>query len=171
MNAARLLLGIATLAALAVLPGWPHRHLDDPSYLGVIGFAVVAALLLRSKGGMDPGSANRRRVGIVLFALPVVYVANLLRWGGSATELGIQLVGLAAWVWLAWRSRRSDAALWLGMALHALWDAAHYGRVGFIPEWYATAYIAVDVGLAGYVLLGLRGSEVAGVPREAFDRN
>jgi hypothetical protein len=156
---AKVLLGLATLAALAVVPDWPYRHLTDPSYWGVMGFLVLVVLILgRRVGPWTPGSANRRTVLAFLVLVPVVYVADWFRFGGSGVELALQLGGLASWVILAVIARRSDLVLWLGCVLHALWDAAHFGRVGFVPEWYAAACLAADVGLGASVLVWLRGT-------------
>lgn len=156
-RSADVLLVFATLAALAVVPDWPHRHLTDPSYWGVIGFLLLAVVMLgRRAGSWGAGSANRRTVLAFLVLVPVVYVADRIRFGGSGVELGLQLGGLATWVVLAVVARRSDLALWLGCVLHALWDAAHFGRVSFVPEWYAAACLAADVGLGASVLVWLR---------------
>ena len=35
----------AALSALVVVPDLPHRHLDDPAYWGVVGFALVVIQL------------------------------------------------------------------------------------------------------------------------------
>ena len=43
-QAALTLLVLATLAAISVLPDLPYRHLDDPSYWGVLGFLLVFVL-------------------------------------------------------------------------------------------------------------------------------
>ncbi|HSR41778.1 MAG TPA: hypothetical protein VLL48_06395 [Longimicrobiales bacterium] len=164
-RAADLLLATATLAALAVVPDWPHRHVSDPSYWGVVGFVVlVAGLLWGRRDSWSPGSAHRRMVVAFLVLVPVVYVADRLRYGGTSLELGIQVAGLGLWIALAVRARRSDTVLWLGCVLHGLWDAAHFGRVGFVPEWYAAACLAADTGLGAFVLLRLKrstGSEAA----------
>lgn len=154
---ASLLLVLAALAALAVLPDWPQRHLGDPSYWGVLGFLVLVVLVLRHRrGSWTSGSGNRRTIVAFLFLVPLVYVADWLRFGGSSLELAIELVGLAVWAALALFARRSDFVLWLGCVLHALWDAAHFGRVSFVPEWYSAACIAADVGLGAFVLILLR---------------
>lgn len=150
------LLILATLSALAVVPDWPHRHLDDPSYWGVVGFVGLAVVALRrADAPWTAGSANRSLVRWFLIALPLIYVASWFRWGGSGGELALQAAGLLTWAGLSVLARRSDLALWGSCALHALWDAAHFGRVGFIPEWYAAGCLAADLGFAAFVVLGL----------------
>lgn len=160
---ADLLLALATVAALGVVPSWSLRYLTDPSYWGVIGFsALVLWLLLRGPGrSWRAGSSNRRTILLFLAAVPVVYVADWLRFGGSGLELGVELGGLACWFFLTGFARRSDTVLWLGCALHGLWDALHFGRVDFVPEWYAAACLAADIGLAAFVLLRLRQESLA----------
>jgi hypothetical protein len=154
-RSANLLLVMATIAALTVVPDWPHRNVADPNYWGVA--VLILVVLKRGGRSWNPGSANRRAIlAFLVLVLPVVYVADRLRFGGSHLELGIEAGGLGCWVILAVIARRSDLALWLGCALHGLWDAAHFGRVGFVPEWYAAACIAADVGLGAFVLIRLR---------------
>lgn len=156
-SSAVLLLCMATVAAVALIPDWPHRHLDDPSYWGVIGYGLIFALLvLRRKAAWRAGGPNRRLLLAFLVGLPLIYVANRLRFGGSEAEMAVELGGLGIWAALAWFARRSDAALWLGCVAHSLWDALHFGRVGFVPDWYVAACLAVDVGLGAYVILNLR---------------
>lgn len=94
-------------------------------------------------------------VAFFLVGLPLIYVADWLRFGGSGPELWVELTGLALWISLAFYARRSDLILWLGCAAHALWDAAHYARVEFVPDWYMAACIAADVGIGAFVLMSV----------------
>ncbi|MEW6323120.1 MAG: hypothetical protein AB1635_18785 [Acidobacteriota bacterium] len=73
------------------------------------------------------------------------------------------MLGLVLWVFIARRAARSDVFLWMGCALHAVWDAAHFGRAAFIPEWYAAACVAADLGVAGYVLMRLGSAMGSGL--------
>lgn len=153
----RVLLVLSTVAALLVVPDWPHRHLDDPSYWGIIGYLVVFfALVARGARSWSPGSANRRLTRLFLAGLPVIYVANWMRFGESTAELIVQLAGVAIWIGFAVAAGRSDLALWAGCVAHALWDAGHFDRVGFVPVWYASACLAIDIGFGAFVLLCLR---------------
>ena len=151
-----LLLVITGAAALAVVPDWTAVDLTEPSYWGIAGFLVWAVLLLaRPRGSWTPGSVNRRLTVAFLVVVQMVYVASRLRFGGSSLELGIQLGGWAVWLLLAALGSRSDAPLWIGCALHGLWDAVHFGRVDFVPEWYGAACIVVDVAVGAFVLVRL----------------
>ncbi len=170
MSAPFFLLGLATLAALSVVPDWPHRHLDDPSYWGLLGYlAVFLSLCVRRPRTFATDTSDRRLIRLFLLGLPLVFVADWLRFGGSTAELGIELLGLAIWVGLAFRSGRSDLALWMGCAAHAVWDGLHYGRVDFVPGWYVTACLAADIGLAAFVLLVLRGEGPPAAPGTSPD--
>jgi hypothetical protein len=151
-----MVLALAAVTVLAVIPEWPLAGLTDPSYWGLVGFVVLVLLILVGrKNSWSPGSLNRRLVLAFLVALPLLYLAHWLRFGGSSLELGIQLGGLAAWLLLAVLGRRSDTPLWLGCVLHGLWDAVHFGRVGFVPQWYGAACIVADVALGAFVLIQL----------------
>lgn len=153
---ASLLLAVATAVALAVVPDWPHRHLGNPSYWAVVGFVVlVLRLLVRPRASWDAEGANRRVILAFLAVVQLIYVANWARFGGATWELGIELGGAALWIAIAYSARRSDVPLWLGCAAHGLWDAVHFGRVSFIPEWYAASCMAADVGIGAFVLLHL----------------
>ncbi len=153
-----LLLVVATLAALAVIPDWPHRHLDDPAYWGMIGYLGVFALMLARRGrSWRTGGANRRTVVLFLVGLPLIYLAAALRFDAPASAVILQAAGTVVWVGFAVAALRRDLALWLGCAAHALWDVAHFRRVDYIPDWYVVACVAVDVGLGAYVLLRLSG--------------
>ena len=156
-GSAALLLILSTVAVLAIVPDWPHRHPDDPSYWGVTGFVALAIVLLAARGrSWAPGGGARRAVVTFLALVQLVYVANWLRHGGSGVALGVQLAGLVAWLGAAFAARRSDVVLWAACVVHALWDAGHFARVGFTPEWYAAACLAADIGLGAFVLLELR---------------
>ena len=165
----RLYLAVIVVTALIFVPALPFLHLDDPSHWGVLGFAATAALLLSPSA--DRWSRRRLHVILTVFviALPVIYVANAIRWNGGMTGLTVELVGLVIWCGLAIAALRRPLLLPIGIALHAIWDAAHFGHVDYVPEWYIIACIAADLGLAGYLFarFTLRG----GAGSDASDEN
>ena len=157
MRAAELFLILAAVTALAVVPDWPHRHLTEPAYWGMLGFTVVVlALLVHRHRSWRPGGANRRVVLLFLVGLPLIYLAAALVGEAGVGPLVRQSLGLAIWLILAAAARRWMPALWVGCAAHALWDVSHYGRAAYIPDWYVVACIAADLGVAGFVALQLQ---------------
>ena len=95
VDARQLILVIGTVSAVLVVPDWPHRHLTDPSYWGLVGFLVFVVLVFsRASRSWAPSGLNRRLMRLFLLGLPIIYVANCLRWNGGVTELVIQVVGL-----------------------------------------------------------------------------
>ena len=48
--------------------------------------------------------------------------------------------------------KRSPWFLAIGMALHGLaWDAWHYRKSNYIPDWYVIACLAVDLAFGAYI--------------------
>ena len=161
--APQVLLALSALAALAVVPDWPHRHPGDPHFLAVIACGLLYGLLLaRPAASWREGSLNRRLGAVFLLALPVIYVGAALRFAAPPAALGLELAGLAVWAGLAWGALRSAHVLALGCVLHAVWDAAHFARAGYIHDWYVVACIAVDIGIGAYALLMLDRAAAAG---------
>ncbi len=155
----------STIALFWIVPEISIAHLNDPSYWGLIGYAATLVVVsARVLGLRSPASEHRWMVGF-LVGMPLIYVADWLRFGGTTGWLGIELAGLVLYSGLAWLSiRRSPWFLPSGIAAHALWDAAHYDRVEFVPSWYALGCIVVDVALGLYVAGRLTGRwSVAGL--------
>lgn len=157
----RLYLAMTVVTALLFVPALPFLHLDDPSHWGVFGFAATAAVLLSPS--TDNWSSRRLQalLRVFLVALPVIYIANCIRWNGGLAGLSIELGGLVIWSGLALAALRRPVLLPLGIALHAIWDAAHFGRVDYVPDWYIMACIAADLGLAGYLFSRFTQTEKA----------
>lgn len=131
-----------------IVPENPLLHLDDPSHWGLIGYLGVLFLLLRRAGRGVP----RRTLTLFLAGMPLIYLANWLRHGGTSGWLTVELSGLASFGFLAWMGRfRAGWWLAVGIAAHGLWDVAHVGVAPFVPDWYATACAIVDVAMGGYV--------------------
>jgi hypothetical protein len=141
----------ATGAALWMVPAFPLAHLDDPSHWGVLGYVGTLGLLLHRARTDRPG-IPKRLPAYFLVGMPLIYLANWIRFGGSAGWLVVELGGLVLFGVVAWLGR--FRGLWwlpVGIAGHGVWDAWHLGLTPFIPDWYATACAIVDVGLGGYV--------------------
>lgn len=148
----------ATIALFWIVPEVPFAHLDDPSYWGLMGYAVTLGVVVARVLGRRSDASERRWMVGFLVGMPVIYVADWLRFGGAAGWLGIELVGLFLYSGVAWLSiRRSPWFLPSGIAGHALWDAAHYQTAGFVPNWYILGCIVVDVALGLYVAGRLSG--------------
>ncbi|MCB4458147.1 hypothetical protein [Leisingera sp. McT4-56] len=98
---------------------------------------------------------------VFLAGLPVIYVANWLRWGHSAEALWLELLGLVFWMEFAVLSRWRTDFIWIGVGLHAVWDAFHFGNTEYVPDWHITAGIAANLGLVGFLLIvaGPKGSQ------------
>ncbi|WP_342075062.1 hypothetical protein [Yoonia sp. SS1-5] len=150
-NILRLYLAVIAVTALIFVPALPFLHLDDPSHWGVLGFAATAFLLLSPASDYWPRPRLHTILTVFVIALPVIYVANSLRWNGGLTGLSVELAGLVIWCSLAIAALRRPVLLPIGIALHAIWDAAHFGHVDYVPDWYIIACIAADLGLAGYL--------------------
>jgi hypothetical protein len=111
-----------------------HRHL-----LVVNAFAGTAGIELGAK-----------------FAWPLVYVSRYLfaSTGRMANYwFWVELLGTIIFVALAVLGlKRSPWFLAVGIVAHGLaWDTWHYRNSTYIPDWYATACLAVDLAFGAYV--------------------
>lgn len=142
----------ATWTLFWLVPGFPLAHLDDPGHWGVLGYLLVLALVLRLRlKGARGTRSERRLLALFLAGMPVVYVADWLRFGGPPAWLWIELLGVVcfwALALLGWR--RSPWFLVAGLFAHGLWDAAHTGRTGFVADWYTVGCFLVDLAFAVY---------------------
>lgn len=138
----------ATMALFWIVPDWPLRHLDDPSHWGILGYAGTLALLAVRGWWAHDDPSRRRPLLWFLVAMPVIYLADWLRFGGRPAWLVVELAGAGAyWVCARLAVTRSVWYLPVGIAGHALWDIAHYGRAAFVPDWYALGCAVVDVAM------------------------
>ncbi len=140
----------AATASLAwIVPELPLVHLDDPSHWGVIGYLGFVGILAR-RVTVGRLGLPRSLLALFLAGMPLIYVANWVRFGGTTGWLVVELLGLVLFSVIAWLGR-SRAAWWLaaGVAGHALWDAGHLGGPSFVPDWYATGCAIVDIALGG----------------------
>jgi|GEM_PF-6786115 len=163
--APRLYLTATVVTALMFVPAVPFLHLDDPSHWGVIGFATTALLLLSPTSDRWSQRGLYALLTVFVVALPAIYVANHLRWNDDQTGLWVEVMGVVIWLGLAIAALRRPILLPIGIALHAVWDAAHFGHVNYVPDWYIIACIAADLGLAGYLFLRFASNGTAHLDR------
>ncbi len=142
----------ATVALPWIVPGFPLAHLDDPGHWGVIGYLVVLAIVLRLRlRGARGTRAERRVLAIFLAGMPVVYLADWVRFDGPPPWLWIEAAGAVPfWALAVLGLRRWPGFLVAGLAGHALWDAAHYRRTDFVADWYVVGCLLVDLAFAVY---------------------
>lgn len=151
----------ATVALFWVVPEPPFAHLDDPSHWGVLGYGLTIVLLVagRIAGHGRRWRTERHLLVAFLVAMPVIYLAAWVRFGGAGVWLGVEALGAAAYWALAWLGAvRSPWFLAVGIAGHALWDVWHLGTVTYVPQWYALACGIIDPPVGLYVALRLRGT-------------
>ena len=134
------------------MPAPPFAHLDDPSHWGVIGFALILLLVLRLRLRGIRGSLSERNWLLAFLAgMPVIYLADWLRFGGSLGWLGIEIAGAAIyWTLVLLAVKRSPWFLAAGIAGHAIWDAGHYQRTEFVPDWYVVGCVVIDLAFGIY---------------------
>lgn len=153
----------ATAALVWIVPASPFAHLDDPSHWGVIGYGVTVLLLvLRRLRGRGRHFPERDLLAAFLAAMPVIYLADWLRFDGSSAWIAVEAAGALAFWALAWLgAARSPWFLAVGIAGHALWDVWHFGNVTFVPDWYVLACAVVDPALGVYAAARLRAAGVS----------
>jgi hypothetical protein len=154
-NAAYVLLVLTTAAALAITP-WTH-DLWEPCHLAFYGAA--ATVLVYGWARVSPSRTTRRwEIGVTaafLAAMPLIYLARCLFFGPTprGVWLALELVGMALYVGLAWLGlARSHWFFVLGIAAHGLgWDAWHFHRSAYVPDWYAIGCLVIDVAVSLYL--------------------
>jgi alkylhydroperoxidase family enzyme len=149
------LLFATTAIGLVRVPLGPSQTLTDPCHLAVASGLIVTGVVVAARWMGDRGVAlERLSLALFLAGMPPVYVSSWF-WspplhGGA--WLAVELVAVPVYGALAlFGYRRSPWALVAGIALHGVgWDAWHYGRTSFVPDWYAWACLLADVGIAVY---------------------
>ncbi len=158
-----MLLLAASLSALLVVPGLPALQLHDPGHWGLLAFlAAVALFLWKRHASWKPRSMNRFNARCVLVGMPIIYIAYALVNKGSGLFVLLELSGLVFWVVLVIMAGRRLELVWIGVLLHAAWDAAHFGRTDYVPDWYAAACLVADIGLAGFICMSLHATRGEG---------
>jgi hypothetical protein len=143
---------LSTALSLLMVPDLHVRDLVEPTVQAVILTPFVLTMLLALRFAAAPPVWERRLLALFLLSMPTVYLGALALHGGDRTWVGIELAGQAAFAALAVAGLRGSGWLLVaGIAAHGvLWDLWHHGRAPFIPDWYATGCLIVDVGWALY---------------------
>jgi len=155
---------LATAGGVMVVPDLDAHLLTQPSFWAVVSACLLLAAVVSVRARVGRGtSIERVGLGAFLFLMPTVYLAAWLREGGDLEWLWIELAGQVIFGAAAvYGAARSPRVLALGIAAHGLlWDTWHHGHTGFMPDWYATACLVVDVGWGFYAFTQVRAWKTA----------
>lgn len=146
-----------------IVPEPPYLHLYNPGHWGLMGFFIVVIVILVLRQMYPTGSRWESPLYCVgLSAMPLVYIAGWIIFGGSYEELVIEVVGALIFVCIAlWGLKKSSLFLAVGIMLHGVWDILHWQTISFIPDWYIVGCALVDFTLGGYVLSRLLSIEIS----------
>jgi hypothetical protein len=162
-----------TAAALAGVPlaSWRSDPVDPCHIAGIAG-AVTIVLLLVAR--IREAIAFERSVfAVFLLGMPLIYISSWL-WvtpHDDVVWLVAELVGFPIYAALAIAGvRRSPWFLVAGIAGHGIgWDLWHHAHATYIPHWYATGCLLMDVGVAIYAAACIpRWREVVARRREGI---
>jgi hypothetical protein len=122
--------------------------------VGALAFAVMVRLLA--------GRSRLQRYASALVVAAVLYVIFAAR-GESASGIGVELVGVAAFGGVAFLGlrRRAPGLLALGWALHPVWDVVLHtsgAGLGYTPRGYVAACIGFDLLVAALIARGWAGA-------------
>lgn len=153
-----------TAAAAWLVPTDAWGDLVDPTARVAVLMVVLVVLLLSLRSARAV-LWEWRALCVLLAVMPLTYIeSGVVRGAGS--WLAVEAIGLvifAGWAWLGYR--REPWILALGIATHGLaWDSWHHDS-HYMPSWYASACLYVDLGAAAYVLL--QRERLAGASRSA----
>ena len=128
----------------------------DPFLLAaVVGAVTVACLWLTRWLGSRAMKFERTMLAAFLVGMPLVYVMGWFaaRDHAASSWIWVELLGLALFTaFAALGLKNSPWFLAVGIVAHGLaWDTWHYRNSTYIPDWYATACLAVDLAFGAYV--------------------
>lgn len=162
------LLPLSVAAALLTVPDLSAATVAHPTFAAMVACTGVLALITALRGRGRRGTRiERGTLALFLLLMPTIYLASWLQAGGSHHGwFGVELAGQAAFAVLAFLGwRRAPLLLGVGILAHGtLWDAWHFGRTPFMPDWYAIACGVVDVGCGIYALAQVRAWSAAAQP-------
>lgn len=148
---------LSTQIALLLVPDLTRATLLHPTFAAVLTAVLLLVWLL----ALRPAPRDElRALAAFLFLMPTVYLAAFaLDWflngRGELVWLMIEAAGQIVFAVFALLGvRRGPGWLAAGILLHGIgWDLWHYGLTAYMPDWYALACLAVDVGWSIYVWL------------------
>lgn len=125
--------------------------MSDLAWL-IVGAVLGAVLVMYARTRWRKDEA--RMLSIALVVVAAIYVGFAVA-RGDGVWMVIEIAGVPAYgifIWLAFR--HSFYWLALGWGLHPAWDVLlHLWGPGqaIAPQWYATACVAFDLLVAGYI--------------------
>jgi hypothetical protein len=162
--AERLALVLATVLAIAVLflpPSWEHPFADVCHLAGLLALVTIAVFWATRALGPRGRRAERYIAALFLAAMPLVYITAWYQTGGAGAAnywLPIEIAGFPAYGGLALVGLTHPWLLAVGIAAHGItWDLwHHFTATGYVPHWYATGCLVVDLALGLYLFIRLR---------------
>ena len=151
------------LIIVSFITGWltvyrvPWRVSGDPCLLAAAATVVIVTCLWLTRLRGLPGlNSERNLLAGFLAGMPLVYFSRYLfaSPGRMANYwFWVEVLGTIIFVALAVLGlKRSPWFLAIGIVAHGLaWDTWHYRNSTYMPDWYATACLAVDLALGAYV--------------------
>ena len=143
---------LSTAMSMLLVPDLHAGDLVEPTIQAALltPFVLTALLAFRVTGTTPVW--ERRLLALFLLLMPTVYLGSLALHGGDRAWLATEIAGQLAFATLAIAGLRGSGWLLVfGIAAHGvLWDLWHHGRTPFMPDWYATGCLIVDVGWALY---------------------
>jgi len=147
---------LATIVAIALVPGGAWTAFGAPTTLAVYGFLITLPLLALTRL-LRAVFLERLVFAVFLAVMPIVYVAASLKAGGAT--LRVELVGIPIYVTLAILGMKRPLLLAAGIVLHGLgWDVWHSLYTGTVPVWYAWVCMIIDLGIGAYAFARVRAA-------------
>ena len=156
---------LLTGLSLLLVPDITATNWYEPTILAGVSMPLVLATLVALRVAEARAVWERTLLAAFLFFMPTIYLSSLALHGDGGEWLATEAVGQVLFAAIALIGWRVPWILAVGLASHGLaWDWWHYGRTGFMPDWYAVACLMVDVGCGAYALgrLPVWNADVAG---------
>lgn len=151
---------LATLGLILLVPDSPLKHLDNPSYWGVIGYLLILIYVVILRFLKQPLVHERMVLTLFLAGMPLIYLANWMRFDGASLWILFEILGLLLYGGLALFSKKHLVLLSIGIAAHGLWDLLHYDQELYVPNWYVLACAIVDLAVGMYAFVRFRNLAV-----------